>query len=59
MCKNLAADSAITPFIGADIDDQRARARIAHALECGARELVELRFVAPVELVDRVKINAR
>ena len=46
-------DVVVAAGIGADVDDQRARARNLHAFECGARELVELRFVAPVELVDR------
>ena len=38
--------------VGANVDDERLRSGSLHACERSARELVELRLLAPVELVD-------
>ena len=46
-------DIVIAARVGADVDDQRACAGIAHASKRLASEGVELRFVAPVEFIDR------
>ena len=46
-------DIVVAARVGADVDDQRACAGIAHASKRLASEGIELRFVAPVELIDR------
>ena len=46
-------DIVIAARVGADVDDQRACAGIPHAGKRLASEGIELRFVAPVELIDR------